>query len=136
MGRILGIDYGIKNCGLAATDTLKIAVHGLRTVTTNTLWDWLNKYLVEEDVEKIVIGRTTHKDGTTLYFQTDVDDLVLRLNKTFPQVTIDFHEEAFTSVKAQAIILQSGVKKQKRQVKSLLDKISAVVILQEYLKHI
>jgi RNase H-fold protein (predicted Holliday junction resolvase) len=32
VSRVVGIDYGMKRCGIAATDVLNIAVHGVGTV--------------------------------------------------------------------------------------------------------
>lgn len=136
MARILAIDYGTKRSGLAATDILQITANGLTTVDTASLWGWLEKYLESEDVETILIGRTVHKDGTPLYFDHEIQELKSKLEKTFQEKKIILQDEAFTSVKAREIILNSGIKKSKRKDKSLIDKISAVIILQQYLKHI
>ncbi|MEO0779134.1 MAG: Holliday junction resolvase RuvX, partial [Bacteroidota bacterium] len=58
-----------------------------------------------------------------------------RLGKTFPDLRIESQDERFTSVDAKRIILQSGAKKKKRRDKALVDKISAVLILQDFLEH-
>jgi len=60
---------------------------------------------------------------------------VAKLEKAFPLLEIDFEDERMTSVEAKDIILRSGIKKSKRRDKSLVDKISAVLILQRYLGH-
>ncbi len=136
MARILGIDYGIKRCGISATDVLQIIVSSLDTVPTNDLLDYLKKYLNKEDVEKIVIGKPMHSDGSSTYLQEYIDGFVSKLNMLFPDVNIDYQDERYTSIQAKEIILKSGVKKSKRRDKSLIDKVSAVLILQKYLNHI
>ena len=136
MGRILGIDYGLKRTGIAATDPLQIIVNGLDTVDTKDLKRYLDSYLSSETVEKIVIGLPHHKEGNYTDLKKPIDELAKYLKNKFSSIIIDFEDESFTSVRAKEVILQSGAKKKKRKDKKLVDKISAVLILQQYLKHI
>lgn len=135
MARILGIDYGTKRCGVAATDILQIAVHPVDTIATGELWDWLVAYLGKENVEKIVIGHPTHKDGNAVSFMNQIVGLERKIKKTYPEIIVAFQEESFTSVRAKQAIIDSGAKQKKRKDKSLVDKIAAVLILQDYLKY-
>ena len=59
-----------------------------------------------------------------------------KLKKEHTDIEVDFQNENFSSLQAKEIILNSGLTKKQRQDKSRLDKISAVIILQRYLKHI
>lgn len=136
MGRIIGIDYGGKRTGIAATDTLQIIVTPITTVDTKDLISFLSTYTSREPVEKIVVGLPIHKDGNFTYLKQNIDQFVVEFQKIKPEIPFDYIDESFTSVEAKAIILQSGVKKKKRQDKSLVDKVSAVLILQKYLSHI
>lgn len=133
MARILGIDYGTKRIGIATTDPLQIIVSGLTTVTTEEIFDFLENYLKEEEVEGIVVGEPRHKDGNPTKITHLVVGFVRKLKKMFPEVSVVTHDESFTSVDARAIILKSGAKKKKRRDKSLVDKVSAVLILQDYM---
>jgi putative Holliday junction resolvase len=54
--------------------------------------------------------------------------------KKYPNINLTTFDESFTSLRAKEIILKSGVKKKKRQDKTLVDKISAVLILQDYME--
>jgi len=63
-----------------------------------------------------------------------IEAFVKKINKRFPQIPVTFQDERFTSEDAKKIILQSGVKKKKRRDKSLVDKVSAVLILEEYMQ--
>ena len=56
MARIIGIDYGTKRIGLAVTDPLQIIANGLDTIPNNQIFDFLEQYMKEEEVEAIVVG--------------------------------------------------------------------------------
>jgi putative Holliday junction resolvase len=130
------LDFGLKRCGLATTDPLQIIVTGLETVETRDLFNFLEKYLNIEVVEKLVIGLPVHKDGNFTHIKGDIDRFSKEFAARWPNIKVDYADEQFSSVMAKHVILLSGVRKQKRQDKALVDKISAVIILQKYLKHI
>jgi putative Holliday junction resolvase len=136
MARIIGIDFGGKRCGISVTDPYKIIVSGLDTVETSQLLTYLDKYLSTEPVEKIVVGLPVHKDGNFTYLKKDIDIFVKQFKDKYPLIEVDFGDEQFSSSHAKQIIFDSGVKKEKRKNKSLIDRVSAVVILQRYLGHI
>lgn len=136
MARILAVDYGAKRCGLAVTDPLQIIVNGLETVPTENLLGYLQTYLANNPVEKLVVGLPVHRDGNYTYLKGTIDAFVRKFKESWPLVSVDFADEQFSSVRAREAILQSGAKKSQRQDKALVDKISAVIILQRYLNHI
>ncbi len=136
MARIIGIDFGLKRTGLSVTDPFQIIVSPLDYVATENLMDFLLDYLSKEPVEKIVIGWPKHKDGKDTHLAPHIEKFEKKFQKEFPKVELDRADEDFSSVMAKEIILQSGMPKKKRQQKGNIDKISAVVILQRYLKHI
>ena len=135
MARILGIDYGTKRTGISATDPLQIIVSAVGTVSTNDLWDFLEKYLSEEEVEKIVIGEPLTLEGKPAKITPLIVGFKRKLKKHYPTIELDSHDERYSSVAAKQVILQSGIRKKKRRDKSLVDKVSAVLILQDYLGH-
>ena len=135
MSRILAIDYGTKRVGLAVTDPLKIIATGLDTVATPDVLDYIQNYLEGESVELFVVGEPLHKDGNPTQIEPLVKEFVEKLKKKFPTIPIAMQDERYTSIEARNIILQSGAKKKKRRDKALVDKISAVLILQEYLEN-
>ncbi len=135
MGRIMGLDYGVKKCGLASTDILQLIVSAIGTVETKEIYSFFKNYMENEDVEKIVIGLPKHRDGTDTYLKQNIDTFVAKMEKEYPKLVIDFENERMTSVQAKEIILKSGIKKSKRRDKTLVDKVSAVLILQRYLGH-
>ena len=136
MGRIVGVDYGMKRVGLSATDPLQIIVSPLLTVATEKFPEFLDNYFKTEKVEKIVFGRPQHADGNDTYLVPMIDKVVSAITKKYPEIIIDFQDEYNSSNEARKVLILSGVKKKKRQDKALVDKMSAVLILQKYLNHI
>ena len=134
MSRILSIDYGLKRTGIAVTDPLKIIAGALTTVPTGELMDFLIRYCREEPVELFVVGLPLHPDGNPAQIANAVDGFVEKLRKQFPEKPVVRQDERNTSNEAKRIILQSGVKKQKRRDKSLVDKIAAALILEQYMQ--
>lgn len=136
MARILGIDYGEKRSGLAVTDPLCIAVNPLTALDTKELFAFIEDYLLKESVEKIVIGMPSYSDDTPTPIVSKILKFIKRLNQKFPNIATDTIDEGFSSAQAKQAMILAGVKKQKRRDKYLIDKMSAVIILQEYLGHI
>lgn len=130
----MGIDYGTKRTGIAATDPLKIIASGLETVPTGELLDFLAAYLSREEVEAIVVGMPLYPDGNPAQIAHLVEGFVKKLKELFPSVAVITWDERYTSEEARRIILQSGARKKQRRDKSLVDKISAALILEDYLK--
>jgi putative Holliday junction resolvase len=135
MARILAIDYGKKRTGLAVTDPLQMIATGLTTVATHDLIPYLKKYLVQETVELFLIGDPKNLDGEATDATALVTECVRILQKNFPQVPVKKVDERFTSKLAFRSMIDSGMKKKDRQNKSLVDEISATIILQEYLQY-
>lgn len=137
MGRIMGIDYGLRRTGISVTDPLQIIVQGLDTQKTEELIPFIRNYAAREPVDLFVVGYPFLEGAWgNKGFKTKIDDFIAELKKLFPAIEVKLHDERFSSMRAREIILQSGVNKRKRQSKELLDQTSAVVILQEYLGHI
>lgn len=133
MSRIIALDYGSKRTGIAVTDPLQIVPNGLETLQTKTLMTFLEKYFETEQVSILVIGYPTHLDGNDTYLTNEIDVFLNNFAQKFPQIKIFRQAEWFTSRQASQVILQSGIGRQKRQDKSLIDKVSAVIILEEFL---
>ncbi|MCB0630046.1 MAG: Holliday junction resolvase RuvX [Saprospiraceae bacterium] len=134
MARILAIDYGTKRTGIAVTDPLQIIASPLETIPTADLFDFLADYLAREEVEAIVIGEPLHADGQPAQIHHFVIGVVRKLRKAYPDLEVELWDERFTSEDARKIILQSGAKKKKRRDKSLVDQVSASLILSDYME--
>jgi putative Holliday junction resolvase len=133
MGRIMAIDYGAKRTGLAVTDPLKIIATALETVETETLIGYLIKYFEKEEVEQVVIGLPKQLNNTDSSNAPAVRKFLEIFKTKFPNKPIITVDERFTSSMAQQAMIMGGMKKKQRQVKGNVDKISAVLILQQFL---
>lgn len=134
MGQILAIDYGKKRCGLAVTDDLKMIASGLDTVDTSVLLEYLKKYFIQNQVDKIVIGFPVDLRGNVSEVEGDILRFIEEFQNIFPEIGVERFDERFTSRIASYFISQSGKNKKQRQEKSLIDKVSATLILQQYLE--
>ncbi len=132
--RILCLDYGKVRTGIAVTDPLKITVSPLETVLTHDLKFFLDDYFKHEKVGTIVIGYPIKLDGTKSATTLMVDEFIRLLDKWYPSKKVDLIDERLSSIEANKVLIQSGVKKSKRKEKGLIDKISAVILLQSYLE--
>lgn len=133
MSRILAIDYGKRRTGLAVTDPMRIIASGLQTVETDKLLVFLKDYFSKENIEIVIVGEPKQMDGTPSESAAMIDAFVAKFITAFPTIKIERMDERFTSKMAMRSLLDSGVKKKKRQDKGLLDEISATIILQDYL---
>ncbi len=133
MGRILAIDYGGKRTGVAVTDELQIIASGLTTVDTKELLQFLKNYTRTEKVELILIGEPKQMDYSASETEDLIRPFIVKLKKQFPEIPIQRVDERFTSKIAFQTMIDSGLKKQQRKNKALIDEISATLILQSYL---
>jgi len=133
MGRILALDYGSKRTGVAVTDELKIIASGLTTVSTPELMDFLKEYFSSENVELMLVGEPTQKDGTPSDIESEIKNFLTVFKKQFPDMPVKRVDERYTSKMAFQTMIDSGLKKKQRRNKALVDEISATIILQEYL---
>jgi len=133
LGRILAIDFGRKRTGIAVTDELQIIASGLTTVATHDLIPFLQKYVAEERVDVIIVGEPKQMDNTPSESEAYIIPFLNRLAKVFPNIPVERQDERFTSKMAFQTMIDSGLKKNQRKNKALVDEISATIILQAYL---
>ena len=133
MARILAIDYGKKRTGLAVTDSLQIVPGALDTIETNSLMPFLEQYIQKEQVERIIIGEPRQPNGEPSENLGRVKGFEQKWRTKHPEIPIEGYDERFTSVLAHRTMIDAGLHRKARQDKALVDKISATIILQDYL---
>ncbi len=133
MGRIVAIDYGQKRVGIAVTDELQLISSGLTTVHVKDIWSFLTDYLSEQKVDCIVVGEPRDLKNRPSDASRFIEPFVKKLKKTFPDIPVERFDERFTSKMAHDTMIESGIGKQKRQDKALVDKISATILLQSFM---
>lgn len=133
MPKILAIDYGSKRCGLAATDNSQIIASALTTVDTKEIFKFLTDYFLKNQVDDIVLGEPKRLDTSDTHNSQPVRDFRKRLEQKFPDKKIHMIDERFTSKMAFQTMIDGGLSKKQRRDKSLVDQISATIILQSFL---
>jgi len=133
MARAIAIDFGLKRCGIAVSDEMKMIASGLTTVDATELLQYLTHYFQQEKVDEIVIGLPKHKDGKINDIEQNIQLLIKELEKKFQNKKIIRVDERFTSKMAFQTMIDSGLGKKKRRDKKLVDEVSATIILQSYL---
>ena len=133
MARILAIDFGTKRTGIAVTDELQIIASGLTTVNTKELLQFLKNYIKKEQVELFLVGEPKQMDNTASQSEIHIAPFIGKLEKAFPNIPVQRVDERFTSKMAFQTMIDSGLKKNQRKNKALIDEISATLILQSYL---
>jgi len=130
----MAFDYGTKRIGVAVTDPMRIIASALTTEHPERIFAYLESYLQREPVSTFVVGMPRQMDGRDSQSAQHVIGFVRQLRKKFPAVETVTIDERFTSKMATRAIAQSGLRKTQRQRKSLVDEVSATIILQSYLE--
>jgi putative Holliday junction resolvase len=130
----MALDIGAKRTGVAVTDPMKIIANALTTIPTNELIQFLKQYMQTEEVELLVVGEPKQMDNTASQSAALINVEVEKIKKEFANLPIKRVDERFTSKMASQVIAQSGKNKKERQNKSLIDTISATIILQSYME--
>jgi putative holliday junction resolvase len=133
MGRIIGIDYGNKRIGLAVTDPLQIFASPMTTISPGEFESFMKDYLKNEKIDAFVIGYPRQMNNLPSESVKYIDPFIRKLKKSFPEIPVHCADERFTSQIAFRSMIDGGVKKEDRKDKSMVDRISASIILQSFL---
>lgn len=134
MAKILAIDYGKVRTGLAETDPLQIIASPMKTVPTKELFKFLDDYLNQDKVEDVVIGLPMRAHGVPGEIEEDIQKFIKKFSNKFPNIKIHREDESYTSIRASEAIFASGAKKKKRREKGIIDRVSASLILQQFME--
>lgn len=133
-GRIIAIDYGQKRVGLAVTDPEQIIATSLTTVRSIDIIPFLKEYIKREQVVLFVVGEPKQMNYEASESSRFIEPFIKLLIKEFPGIPVARADERFTSKMAMRTIQEAGLKKKDRQNKSLVDTVSATILLQSYLE--
>jgi putative Holliday junction resolvase len=134
MGRILGIDFGTKRIGLAVTDPLQIFASPLKSVKNHEFESFIQDYVKTVSIDEFVIGYPVTLNNQPSKSVEYIDPFIKKLKRLFPEIPVNKVDERFTSGMALKTMIDGGVKKKNRRDKSMVDKISAAIILQSFLE--
>ncbi len=135
MKRILAVDYGSRRIGLAVSDPLKIVATPLETlvITGEKEAVPLLKQVIDiNEVDTVLVGYPLGLHGNKTDQTRRVDQFIDQLKQAVSARIIPW-DERFTSLEAEDILRQKGIKPSEN--KGLVDQMSARIMLQEYLNN-
>ena len=136
MKRILGLDVGSKTVGVAVSDPFGWTAQGLEIIRINEAKenfgiDRLGEIIDEYEVDRVVIGLPKNMDGTIgerAEASIAYGELVI---ETF-NLPVEYEDERLTTAQANRMMIEEG-DLSRRKRKKVIDKIAAMMILQNYL---
>ena len=136
MSIVLAIDYGELKSGIAVSDDSKVFAFGLTTIKTKRVINYIGKYNSDNDISEFVIGQPKRMNDEFSDIEKLIKKFINKLTLKFPNIPIKRFDERFTSKIALQTMIDAGLNKKNRSNKYIIDKISATIILQGYLKSI
>lgn len=136
--RKIGIDYGDARVGIAITDELGITAQGLETIKHNgndkIVLKRLEEIFAQYEVDTIVIGIPVNMNGTKTERVQVTENFIHKLKCKFNKMKIEKIDERLTTIAAHKTMNYLNINKHKK--KDIVDTISAVYILETYMKKI
>ena len=133
MGRILGLDFGLRRVGGSISDPGRTIASPLEVYERGSIDQDTRHYrdlVHEHEVERIVVGLPVHTTGR----EGELAAKARLWGGWLASVTglpVSFADERYTSVEADNLMIGSGLKRRKR--KGLRDKLAAQILLQGFL---
>lgn len=131
---IMSVDYGDVRTGIAVCDKFGILASPVGVITEKNKEKLAEKIALlarEKKAERFCIGLPKNMDGT-YGFRCDACREFATLLEEKTGLTVVFQDERLTTVSAHNILNTADVRGKKR--KAVVDAVSAVLILEDYLK--
>lgn len=134
--RLLGLDVGSRTVGVAVSDLLGWTAQGVEIIKINEDkgvfgLERLKEIIDQYEVTGVVLGLPKNMNGTIGERAEKSQEYGKMVEENF-NLPIDFIDERLTTVEAERMLINEGnVSRQKR--KKVIDKLAAVMILQNYL---
>lgn len=131
---IMSVDYGDVRTGIAVCDKMQILASPVCVITERNRDRLLEKIAAlasEKKVERFCVGLPKNMDGT-YGFRCDACREFGELLEQKTGISVFFQDERLTTVSAHNILNSTDVRGKKR--KAVVDAVSAVIILEDYLK--
>lgn len=135
--RTLGLDVGSKTVGVAVSDLMGWTAQGLETVAIDELqgefgYQQIVDIVKEYDVDTVVIGLPKNMNNSIGPRAQASYDYGEALAEFLPDTKIVYQDERLTTSQAQRMLIEEGNVSRKKR-KKVIDKLAAVIILQNYL---
>ena len=131
--RILALDHGTKRIGVAVSDETHTIAQPLEFIPAEPFADFLarlRQLIREKEVGLILVGLPRNMDGSYGPAAEKAQTFVAALKDAIV-IPVETRDERLTSAQANRVLIQGGVRRDKRKVK--VDKMAAAILLQSYL---
>ena len=132
--RVLGVDFGDRNVGLALSDALRITAQPLDTYQIKNRDADDRKYfqdlVLKQQVVEIIIGLPLRMNGTT-GTRVEKTRAFAKWLEGVVHIPVIFWDERLTTHQALSVMHEQKVRRKAK--KSVINQISAAIILQSYL---
>ena len=131
--RILALDFGEKNIGVAVSDSLGISARGLMTLRRQSIKKDLQEIFdltQQHEAGLVVMGLPLNMDGSRGPAAEKAEEFARRLKGRL-NIPVTLWDERLSTRAAERVLLEGNVRRKSRQ--DVIDKMAAVVILQNYL---
>jgi len=137
--RIMGLDVGSKTVGVAISDPLGFTAQGLEIIPIHEEkgefgLERLGELVKEYKVDKFVIGLPKNMNNTSGPRVEASQAYGQRVSELFG-LPVDYQDERLTTSQAERMLVTEGNVSRKKR-KQVIDKLAAVIILQNYLDRI
>ena len=132
--RVMALDYGTKRIGVAVSDPLGITAQPVGKILRRNIQADLKEIqerVREYNVRVLVVGLPRRTDGTEGPEAKAVRDFIEKLGKVL-DIEIDTWDEWFTTREAQRVLIDAGVRRERR--KEAVDSMAASLILQGWME--
>ena len=133
--RILALDFGARNMGLAVSDELGVTAQGLPTLRRSNKrndFDHLRRVIKQFHVTEIVMGLPLRMSGDEGTQAERVQVFAEELRRKF-KLPVNLFDERLTSVEANRLLRETDMSI--RQRAGAVDQMAAVLILQSFLEY-
>ncbi len=134
LARWMALDVGSKTIGLAISDPMRVTVRPLLTLQRVNLaadCDSVLRIAAEHAVEKIILGKPLHLDGSKGDILDSIEQLAQQLHSK-SSVSIDWMDERLSTKEAENLMAEAGLKMDERRRRR--NEFAAAVILRRYLE--
>ena len=133
--RYLGLDLGSVTLGMALSDSLGMIATGLETYRFpperyDLALNHVKEVVKDKKVDKIVLGYPKHMNGDIGEKALLCEDFKRQIEEAI-EIEVILMDERMTTMVANRRLLEADISRKKR--KKVIDKMAAVVILQNYL---
>ena len=136
-GAVLAMDHGMKRCGFAVADALRLTMTPLAAYHGPGDGEGLIEHIValseERTLSAMLIGLPLHQDQTQSTQAKLIKTVAERLAQRLPNLRFLFIDEHLTSKEAEARLVEAGFTGQAR--KDRRDSWSALVMLEEWIEN-